>query len=39
MPPTIDIEEAKSFGLFMAKAVLDGRLTELIDLADVNLRR
>jgi pyruvate dehydrogenase (quinone) len=39
MPPTINIEEAKSFGLFMAKAVLDGRLAELIDLADVNFRR
>jgi pyruvate dehydrogenase (quinone) len=39
MPPTINLEEAKSFGLFMARAVLDGRLGELIDLADVNLRR
>jgi pyruvate dehydrogenase (quinone) len=39
MPPSINLEEAKSFGLFMAKAVLDGRLGELIDLADVNLRR
>ncbi|HEX4158510.1 MAG TPA: ubiquinone-dependent pyruvate dehydrogenase [Rhizomicrobium sp.] len=39
MPPSINMEEAKSFGLFMAKAVLDGRLGELIDLADVSLRR
>jgi pyruvate dehydrogenase (quinone) len=39
MPPSINFEEAKSFGLFMAKAVLDGRLGELIDLADQNLRR
>jgi hypothetical protein len=38
MPPSIDFEEAKSFGLFMTEAVLDGRLTELIDLAAVNAR-
>lgn len=39
MPPSINIEEAKNFGLFMAKAVLDGRLAQLTDLANVNLRR
>jgi pyruvate dehydrogenase (quinone) len=39
MPPSVNLEEAKNFGLFTAKAVLDGRLGELIDLADVNLRR
>jgi pyruvate dehydrogenase (quinone) len=39
MPPNINLTEAKNFGLFMAKAVLDGRLGQLIDLADVNLRR
>ena len=39
MPPSINLEEAKNFGVFMAKAVLDGRLGELINLADVNLRR
>jgi pyruvate dehydrogenase (quinone) len=39
MPPTTTVDEAKSFSMFMAKAVLDGRLGELIDLANVNLRR
>jgi pyruvate dehydrogenase (quinone) len=39
MPPNINFEEAKSFGLFMTKAVLDGRLAQLTDLASVNLRR
>jgi pyruvate dehydrogenase (quinone) len=39
MPPNINLDEAKNFGVFMAKAVLDGRLGQLIDLADVNLRR
>jgi len=39
MPPNINFEEAKNFGLFMAKAVLDGRLAQLTDLASVNLRR
>jgi pyruvate dehydrogenase (quinone) len=37
MPPTISLEEAKGFGLFMLKAVLNGRGDELIDLARVNL--
>lgn len=39
MPPAINFEEAKNFGLFMTEAVLDGRLGQLINLADVNLRR
>lgn len=39
MPPNINFQEAKNFGLFAAKAVLDGRLGQLIDLADVNLLR
>jgi pyruvate dehydrogenase (quinone) len=30
---------AENFGLFMMKAVLDGRGHELIDLARVNLER
>jgi len=37
MPPTITIEEAKGFALFMVKAVLDGRVGELVDLAATNL--
>jgi pyruvate dehydrogenase (quinone) len=39
MPPVTTIEEAHKFGLFMMKAVLDGRAKELIDLARVNLFR
>ena len=39
MPPTITLEQAKGFGLFMAKAVLSGRGDEIIDLARVNLFR
>lgn len=39
MPPTTTLGEARGFGLFMMKAVLDGRAVELIDLAKVNLRR
>jgi pyruvate dehydrogenase (quinone) len=39
MPPTTTFDEAHKFGMFMLKAVLDGRAGELIDLAKVNLRR
>lgn len=39
MPPTTTFDEAHKFGLFMIKAVLDGRGGELIDLAKVNLFR
>ena len=39
MPPTTTWDEAHKFGLFMLKAVLDGRAGELIDLAKVNLTR
>lgn len=39
MPPTITIDQMKGFSLFMIKAVLDGRGSELIDLARVNLVR
>src|SRR6202453_3694439 len=39
MPPTITYEQAKSFGLFMLTAVLNGRGDEIIDLARVNLLR
>jgi pyruvate dehydrogenase (quinone) len=38
MPPTKTIEQATHFGLFLIKAVLDGRGTEVIDLAKQNLR-
>jgi pyruvate dehydrogenase (quinone) len=39
MPPRTTLGDAHKFGLFMLKAVLDGRAGELIDLAKVNLTR
>jgi pyruvate dehydrogenase (quinone) len=39
MPPTTTFDEAHKFGMFMIKAVLDGRARELIDLAKVNMVR
>jgi len=33
MPPTITLEQAKGFSLFMMRAVLSGRGNEIIDLA------
>jgi len=39
MPPTITLEQAKGFSLFMMKAVLSGRGDEILDLARVNLLR
>jgi pyruvate dehydrogenase (quinone) len=39
MPPKTTFAEAKRFGLFMLRAVMDGRARELIDLAEVNLTR
>jgi len=39
MPPTATLDEAHKFGLFMLKAVLDGRAGQLIDLAKVNVLR
>ena len=39
MPPTITYEQARGFGLFMLKAVLNGRADEVVDLAKVNLSR
>jgi len=39
MPPTISVDQIKGFSLFMIKAVLDGRGSEIIDLAKTNLMR
>ena len=39
MPPKTTPGQAYHFGMFTMKAVLDGRATELIDLAKVNLLR
>ncbi|WP_421700037.1 ubiquinone-dependent pyruvate dehydrogenase [Ancylobacter sp.] len=37
MPPTIGLEQAKGFGLWMIRAVLSGRGDEVLDLARQNL--
>jgi pyruvate dehydrogenase (quinone) len=34
MPPTITLEPATGFGVFMLKAVLSGRGDEIVDLAE-----
>ncbi len=39
IPPVKNFDESYKFGMFMLKAVLDGRAAELIDLAKVNLLR
>jgi pyruvate dehydrogenase (quinone) len=39
MPPTITMEMAKGFSLFMLKAVMSGRANEIVDLARTNLWR
>jgi pyruvate dehydrogenase (quinone) len=38
LPPTIDFEQAKGFGIYLVKAVLNGRGDEILDLAKTNLR-
>jgi pyruvate dehydrogenase (quinone) len=39
MPPAITVEMAKGFTLYMTKAVMSGRLDEIVDLAATNLWR
>jgi pyruvate dehydrogenase (quinone) len=39
MPPSITLEMAKGFTLYMVKAVMSGRGDEIIDLAKTNLWR
>jgi pyruvate dehydrogenase (quinone) len=39
MPPTITIEQATGFSLYMLKAVMNGRGDEIVDLATTNLWR
>ena len=38
MPPKATFGQAMNFGMFVARAVLDGRATQLVDLARTNLR-
>jgi pyruvate dehydrogenase (quinone) len=37
IPPSITVEMAKGFSLYMIKAVIDGRGEDLVDLARANL--
>jgi pyruvate dehydrogenase (quinone) len=39
MPPKIEAEQALGFSLYAAKAIINGRGTELIELARTNLFR
>jgi len=39
MPPSITLEMAKGFTLYMVKAIMSGRGDEIIDLAKTNLWR
>src|SRR5262249_52385919 len=39
MPPSITLEMAKGFTLYMVKAIISGRGNEIIDLAKTNLWR
>jgi pyruvate dehydrogenase (quinone) len=39
LPPTIELKQAVGFSVYMAKAVLNGRGDEIVDLAKTNLFR
>jgi pyruvate dehydrogenase (quinone) len=39
MPPSITVEMAKGFTLYMVKAIMSGRADQIIDLAKTNLWR
>jgi Thiamine pyrophosphate enzyme, N-terminal TPP binding domain len=39
MPPSINLEMAKGFWLYLARAIMSGRADEVIDLAKTNLWR
>jgi pyruvate dehydrogenase (quinone) len=39
MPPSITLEMAKGFSLYMVKALMNGRTDEIVDLAKTNLWR
>jgi pyruvate dehydrogenase (quinone) len=38
MPPTVDFEQVKGFGVYLVKAMLNHRGDEILDLAKTNLR-
>ena len=39
MPPKVTVEMAKGFTLYMMKAVMNGRVDEVVELASTNLIR
>lgn len=39
LPPSIDVEQVKGFSVYAVRTVLDGRGSELIDLAKANIRQ
>lgn len=39
IPPSIEFEQAKGFALYALRTVLDGKGTQLVDLAKANLRQ
>jgi pyruvate dehydrogenase (quinone) len=39
MPPSVTVEMAKGFTLYMVKAIMSGRADQIIDLAKTNLWR
>jgi pyruvate dehydrogenase (quinone) len=39
IPPKIELEQAKGFSLYMLKAIMNGRGSEVVELARTNLRR
>jgi pyruvate dehydrogenase (quinone) len=39
LPPTIDFEQAKGFGIYLIRAMLNGRGDEILDLAETNVRQ
>ena len=39
MPPTIELKRAQGFGLYELKALMNGRGSELLELAATNLFR
>jgi pyruvate dehydrogenase (quinone) len=39
IPPTITVEMAKGFSLYMVKAIMSGKTDEIVDLAKSNLWR
>ncbi len=38
MPPTIEFEQVKGFGIYLVKAMLNGKADEVLDLAKTNWR-